>query len=223
MSLGRIGAVLASSLSELLAFIAIIILPLVASIGYTLEKKIYSIYFGINPFGIVAAMLFAFLYIDSYSENFQSKLNKSSLSVFPISSKLKYSLFYFIEVVGFKILFFLFLGITVLVFDYNTPFINLNQLVGLYSIMIVIYLIYSSFITVLKLLWTTKNMMKKYLIIYSILPVVFSLLWGAEFLFTLIERYFWMAMIFYLLIILMANYFFYLIFKKITITDLLFK
>ena len=82
VGLGRFGRILASPLSELISFIVCIFFALIVAIGISIEYQNFSTYFGVNPSLIIIALLIAFLYIDVYSENFQTKFNKKSLNIF---------------------------------------------------------------------------------------------------------------------------------------------
>ena len=221
--LGKWGMILSSPISELIAFIGLMILPLIVLIGYIIETRSFSVYYGINPTMVIMIIVGGFLYVDSYSENFQSKFNKKCLTVFPISFQKKYYSFCLVELISTKLLIFVILGISILGHNYFTPFINLKQTFNLYLFVIFNYIIYNNFILIVKLFWGTQSKTKSYLIIYSIFPILFVLGWKSDLIFYIVENYFLWSLLFSVSLVILINYFGYSIFKKIMQSGYLFR
>jgi len=216
VGLGKLGHILASSTLNFWAFVVAIAYVIYVVMNISIEEENFSILFGINPIALVIAMLSVYIYIDAYSEGMQTAFNKKCLDIFPLPLIKKYYMFYSLELISRKILFFLFLGFNIAYHQFNTPFITFNQGVNLYIILTIFHIFYNNIIVISKLLWIDKSRTNSYFIIYAVILIVIGLVWKSEEVLTIIEQNMTTVIVITPLVLGCVNYFCYLIFKKIT-------
>jgi hypothetical protein len=221
--LGRLGEIIASPISELISFVAISTLAIFVAIGYTIDIENYSTLFGINPFAIIVAMLISMFYYDSYSENFQSKLNKSFLNFVPISMSCKYFSFYILELFGVKAPTIIILIASLVVHNYFSDFLKIHQFFNLLAFVIVVYFIINNLALVMKLIGRNENKIKSYFMNYITISLILLLSWKFEVLFDTIEKNYFVAIVSALLLLEIINQLFYILFKKIMTSGYLLK
>ena len=107
--------------------------------------------------------------------------------------------------------------------NYFSSFLKIHQFFNLLVFVVIIYCIVNNLAVVMKLIGRNKNKIKSHVINYVTISLILLLSWKFEIVFVKIENNYLLALVFAILLLVIINQLFYILFKKIMTSGYLLK